>query len=67
MSGNLSAYTDADAVSAYAVDAMIWAVGSGVITGRTADTLAPKGLATRAELATILHRFDLMLAQDAAA
>lgn len=58
---DLSAFKDAASVSSYAADAMAWAVSTGVITGRTADTLAPKELATRAELATILHRFDLML------
>ena len=67
VTGDLSAYKDAASVSGYAVNAMIWAVQNGVITGRTADTLAPKGQATRAELATILHRFDLMLAQSEAA
>ena len=61
VTGNLNAFTDAGSVSAYARSAMIWGVQNGVITGRTATTLAPKGLATRAELATILHRFDLML------
>ena len=67
VTGDLSAYKDAGSVSGYAVNAMIWAVQNGVISGRTADTLAPKGQATRAELATILHRFDLMLAQSEAA
>ena len=67
VTGDLSAYKDAASVSKYAVNAMVWAVQTGVITGRTADTLAPKGLATRAELATILHRFDLMLSANAAA
>jgi hypothetical protein len=54
---NLSAYTDADAVSEYARDAMAWAVANGLITGRTATTLAPQGTATRAEAATLLQRY----------
>ncbi|MBQ9045231.1 MAG: S-layer homology domain-containing protein, partial [Oscillospiraceae bacterium] len=60
VTGDLSAYKDAASVSTYAVDAMVWAAQNGVITGRTANTLVPKGEATRAELATILHRFDEM-------
>ena len=60
VSGNLNAFKDAGSVSPYAVDAFTWAVNNGIVTGRTADTLAPKGEATRAELATILHRFDQM-------
>ena len=61
VSGDLSAFKDAGSVSAYAVDAFTWAVENGIVTGRTADTLAPKGQASRAELATVLHRFNEML------
>ena len=67
VSGDLSAYTDAASVSSYAVDAFVWAVDNGIITGRTATTLAPKGAATRAELATILHRFDVLVSAETAA
>ena len=54
---DLSAYGDADAVSAFAQDAMAWAVAEGLVNGRSAAELAPKAGATRAELATILFRF----------
>ena len=54
---DLSAYGDADAVSAAAQDAMAWAVAEGLVNGRSAAELAPKAGATRAELATILFRF----------
>ena len=54
---DLSAYGDADAVSAAAQDAMAWAVAEGLVNGRSAAKLAPKAGATRAELATILFRF----------
>ena len=54
---DLSDYADADKISAYAVDAMAWAVRAGLINGVTADTLAPAGTATRAQVATILVRF----------
>lgn len=50
-------YTDYSSISSYARDAMSWAVDAGLITGRTMTTLAPKGTATRAELAQILYRY----------
>lgn len=54
---DLSGYTDAGQVSAYAADAMGWAVDRGLITGVSAHTLAPGGSATRAQAAAILMRF----------
>jgi hypothetical protein len=54
---NLSAFTDADKISDWAVDAMQWAVAEGLITGRTPTALASKGTATRAEAAILLMRF----------
>ncbi|WP_295617987.1 S-layer homology domain-containing protein [uncultured Intestinimonas sp.] len=54
---DLSAYTDAEQIGAYAADAMRWANGNGLITGDTSTTLDPKGQTTRAEAATILMRF----------
>lgn len=57
--GELSVYPDADQVSAYAADAMQWAL-TCVISGRDSGLLDPKGNATRAELATILQRFHEM-------
>ena len=54
---DLSAYTDASEVSDWAETAMKWAKAEGLITGRTASTLAPEGSATRAEVAAILQRF----------
>ena len=56
-SGDLSGYTDADCISAYAKDAMAWANSEGLITGVTDTTLNPKGTATRAQVATVLMRF----------
>jgi hypothetical protein len=53
---NLSAFPDADGVSDWAEDAVIWAVGIGLINGRDSG-LAPQGTATRAEVAVILERF----------
>ena len=54
---DLSGYTDAGSISNYAKTAMAWANATGLIKGRTSTTLAPKGLATRAEAATLIHRY----------
>ena len=56
--GDLSGYTDADKVLPFAVDAWSWAVENGIITGMTADTLAPMSLTNRAQAAIIFQRFD---------
>ena len=54
---NILSYTDAQSVSSYAVPAMQWACGAGVVTGKTGGKLDPKGGATRAEVAAMLMRF----------
>lgn len=54
---DLSAYSDVSMVAGYALRAMQWANATGLIGGRTENTLAPEGTATRAEVAAILHRF----------
>ncbi len=59
---DLSGYADADQISEYAVEAMQWAVGVKLVNGLTADTLVPKGQATRAQVATMLMRFDQEIA-----
>ena len=56
-SNDLSSYTDASQISAYATTAMQWANAEGLITGNTSTTINPTGNATRAEVATILMRF----------
>lgn len=56
-SNDLNGYADAGEIGSYAVEAMGWANGAGLITGSTATTLNPLGSATRAEVATILMRF----------
>lgn len=55
--GSLADYSDNASVGPYAEQAMVWAVRNGIIGGMTADTLAPQGLATRAQVAAILERF----------
>lgn len=55
-SNDLSGFPDKDSVSTYAVEAMHWAVGSGLISGN-AGRIDPQGLASRAQAATIIMRF----------
>ena len=55
--GNLDQFTDGSQVSSWASDAMAWAVGDGLISGKTANVIDPAGTATRAEVAAILMRF----------
>lgn len=54
---DLSRYSDADGVSAWAEDAVAWANAEGYISGMTATTIAPQGSATRAQVAAILQRY----------
>jgi hypothetical protein len=59
---DLSAFTDSDKVQSWAQDAMSWAVATGLVNGVGDDILDPNGLATRAQVATILMRFcDLII------
>lgn len=53
----LEGYEDVSSVAKFAVDAVAWAVENGILTGTTATTLAPKGTATRAQIAAILARY----------
>lgn len=50
-------FADAGQVSSYAVQAMRWAVENGIISGYNATQLAPDGLATRAQAASMLMRY----------
>lgn len=56
-SDDLSAFSDADQTGSWALDAVKWAVGSGLLNGKDGGRLDPLGLASRAEVATILMRF----------
>ena len=57
VTGSLSAYPDADEVSNWAVDAMVWATEEGIINGMGGN-LSPKTGATRAQLAAMLMRLE---------
>ena len=54
---NLDKFKDADKITDYAKTAMGWAVGSGLVKGKSGNLLDPQGTATRAEIAAMLHRF----------
>lgn len=55
--GSTDSFTDKDKVSSWAETAVKWAVGKGIITGRTNGSLDPSGSATRAEVAAMLQRY----------
>ena len=52
----LAGFEDADQISGWAKEPLLWAVTAGIINGRTESTLVPQGNATRAEVATMLMR-----------
>jgi len=52
----LSAFSDADRISPYAVEAMLWACDAGILQGSN-NRLDPRGSATRAQAAAVLERF----------
>ena len=54
---NILSYTDAQTISQYAIPAIQWACGAGVMNGKSGSKLDPKGYATRAEVAAMLMRF----------
>ena len=53
---HLTGFADIDKISTYAISAMNWAVGEGLMQG-SGNYLSPQGDATRAQIAAILHRF----------
>lgn len=63
--GSITGFSDASQVNSYAVEPMGWAIGNGLISGVGNNTLAPKGNATRAQVATILMRFCKNIADKA--
>lgn len=54
---NILSYVDVQQASEYAIPALQWAVGAGVLNGKNGDRLAPTGTATRAEIAAIMQRW----------
>ena len=62
--GDLSVFRDGDSISDWAEEAMSWAVGAGIISGRGNGVLDPRSPATRAEVAVILRNFVASLAAN---
>lgn len=54
---NILSYVDVQQASEYAIPALQWAVGAGVLNGKNDSCLAPTGTATRAEIAAIMQRW----------
>ena len=54
---NLSQFTDRGYVQSYALNAMQWAVGNGIISGTSNTTLSPNGTAIRFQAAAMLTRY----------
>lgn len=63
-SADLSGYTDLKQVQSYALEAMQWANATGIVTGRSATELAPKGEMRRCEAAVIFERFVEFMNSD---
>ena len=55
--GDLTTFTDHRKISDYAEEAMAWAVGEGIITGKDGNRLDPAGTVTRAEASLMLMRY----------
>lgn len=55
--GDLSAFSDAEATSDWAEEAISWAVGVGLLSGKGNGILDPSGTATRAEVAQMLMNY----------
>ena len=57
VSGRMTGFVDADQISGYAEDAILWATKAGIIGGKGNGQLDPKGYAARAEVAAMLMRY----------
>lgn len=55
--GSALNFRDADKVSSYAYDSIVWAVEEGIVAGTDVNILSPQGTATRAQVAVMLMRF----------
>ena len=59
--GSLNQFSDGDKVAPFALDAMRWAVGVGIISGNANGSLAPRNPADRAAAAVMMMRFETIL------
>lgn len=58
---NILSYEDFNEISEYAIPALQWSAGAGIMTGRTESTITPKSFTTRAEVATMMMRLSLII------
>ena len=56
-SADLSDYHDSEEISNWAIEAMSWANACGFINGMSESRINPKGTASRAQVAVVIHRF----------
>ena len=61
----LNKFIDTINVSSYALQPLAWAVENGIVSGTSSDTISPSGNATRAQVATMLMRYDKTFNDDA--
>lgn len=54
----LNKFIDTINISSYALQPLAWAVENGIVSGTSSDTISPSGNATRAQVATMLMRYD---------
>ena len=54
----LDKFTDAGSIPSYAVEPLAWAVENGIVSGTSATAVSPSGSATRAQVATMLMRYE---------
>lgn len=54
----LDKFADADSIPSYAVEPLAWAVTNGIVSGTSATAVSPSGSATRAQVATMLMRYE---------
>lgn len=54
----LNKFIDTINIASYALEPLAWAVENGIVSGTSSDTISPAGNATRAQVATMLMRYD---------
>lgn len=54
----LNKFIDTISIASYALEPLAWAVENGIVSGTSSDTISPAGNATRAQVATMLMRYD---------
>lgn len=60
---DLGQYVDLGEANDYALDALSWARAEELLNGTWTDTISPKGLISRSQMAALVHRFDLKLSE----